>query len=98
MDLRKITAEDLSTLNWIEIPPTELAKMVWTDTDEPTGWWRIEADLSCSACGAYQAVDSDPTNDKQVAIKLAVGLFNTGGWRVDEHGGALCGECAAGIG
>ena len=96
MDLREITAEDLSTLNWIEILPSELAKMVWADTDERTGWWRIEADLSCSACGAYQAVDSDPTNDKKVATGLAVGLFHDAGWRVDEQGGALCGECAAG--
>ncbi len=94
MELRNVTAEDLSTLGWIDIPSSELTKMVWAGTDEKAGWWRIEADLSCSGCGAYQAVDSDPTNDKQAATRLAVGLFHDAGWRVDEAGRALCGGCA----
>ena len=94
MALRKITAEDLTTLRWIDIPPFELERIAWTDTNTETGWWRIVAEISCSSCGAYQAADSDPTNDKQVATTLTLALFNDVGWRVDESNGTVCGDCA----
>ena len=94
MTLRKIAAEDLTTLRWIDIPPSELERVGWKDTPTQTGWWRIVADITCSSCGAYQAADSDPTNDKQVATTLALALFNNVGWRVDEANRAVCGECA----
>ena len=94
MTLRKIAAEDLTTLRWIDIPPSELERVGWKDTTTQTGWWRIVADSTCSSCGAYQAADSDPTNDKQVATTLTVELFNNVGWRVDERNRAVCGECA----
>ena len=94
MTLRKITAGDLTTLRWIDIPPSELERVGWKDTTTQTGWWRIVADISCSSCGAYQAADSDPTNDKQVATTLTLELFNNVGWRVDERNRSVCGECA----
>ncbi len=94
MALRKITAEDLTTLRWIDIPPFELERVGWTDTKTKTGWWRIVAEISCSSCGAYQAADSDPTNDKGVATTLALALFNDAGWRVDERNRAVCQDCA----
>ena len=94
MTLRKIAAEDLTTLRWIDIPPSELERVGWKDTTTQTGWWRIVADITCSSCGAYQAADSDPTNDKQVATTLTLELFNNVGWRVDERNRAVCGECA----
>ena len=93
MALRKITAKDLTTLRWIDIPVSELERVAWADRGTETGWWRIVAEISCSACGAFQAVDSDPTNDKQVATALAVGLFNDVGWRVDERHRAVCKDC-----
>ncbi len=96
MALRKITAEDLTTLRWIDIPPLELERVGWTDPNRETGWWRIVAEISCSSCGAYQAADSDPTNHKQVATTLALALFNDVGWRVDERNRAVCGDCAHG--
>ena len=93
---RIITAEDLTTLSWIEIPPLELGRVGWTDTDTGTGmgWWRIIAEISCSTCGASQAADSDPTNNKEVATTLALALFNDAGWRVDTRSRVVCGECA----
>ena len=94
MALRKITAKNLTTLRWIDIPPFELERVAWTDTNKETGWWRIVADISCSSCGAYQAADSDPTNDKQVATTLVLALFNGAGWRVDDRSRAVCGDCA----
>ena len=94
MALRKITVEDLTTLRWIDIPPSELHRVDWTDTDTETGWWRIVAEISCSVCGAYQAADSDPTNDKQVATTLTLALLYAEGWRVDERNGTVCGDCA----
>ena len=94
MALREITAEDLTTLRWIDIPAAELKRVDWTESNTKTGWWRIVAEMSCSSCGAYQAADSDPTNDKQVATTLALALFNNVGWRVDEANRAVCGECA----
>ena len=98
MALRKITAEDLTTLSWIDIPPFELERVGWADTDRQTGWWRIIAEIICSSCGAFQAVDSDPTNDKQVATTLALGLLDGVGWRVDERNRAVCGDCAHRLG
>ena len=94
MALRIITAEDLTTLSWIDIPPFELERVGWADTKTETGWWRIVAEVSCSSCGAYQAADSDPTNDKGVATTLALALFNDAGWRADERNRAVCGDCA----
>ncbi len=94
MALRKITAENLTTLRFIDLPPSELERVAWTDTNKETGWWRIVADITCSSCGAYQAADSDPTNDKQVATTLTLALFNNVGWRVDERNQAMCGDCA----
>ncbi len=94
MAVRKITAEDLTTLRWIDISPFELERVGWADTSTETGWWRIVAEISCSSCGAYQAADSDPTNDKEVATTLALALFNNAGWRVDTRSRVVCGECA----
>ena len=95
MALRRITAEDLTTLRWIDILPFELERVDWTETATAggTGWWRIVAEITCSACGAVQAVDSDPTNDKQVATALALTLFDGAGWRADEHNRAVCPDC-----
>ena len=94
MALRKIMAEDLTTLRWIDIPPFELGRVGWTDANTEKGWWRIVAEISCGSCGAYQAADSDPTNDKQVATTLTLGLFNNVGWRIDERNRVVCGDCA----
>ena len=95
MALRRIIAEDLTTLRWIDIPALELERVAWTETMTPggTGWWRIVAEITCSACGAFQAADSDPTNDKQVATALAVTLFNGAGWCADKHNRAVCPDC-----
>ncbi len=94
MALRTITAEDLTTLRWIDIPPFDLERVDWTDTGTETGWWRIIAEISCGTCGAYQAADSDPTNNKEVATTLALALFNDAGWRVDTCSRVVCGDCA----
>ena len=94
MTLRKITAEDLTTLRWIDIPLSQLDRIAWTVTSTETGWWRIVAEISCRSCSAYQAADSDPTNDKQVATSLALALFHDVGWRVDDRNRAVCGDCA----
>ena len=79
MALRDIRASDLQNLDWR------------TDGDEG---WRIEADLTCTSCGAYQAADSDPTTKRETAAALTVRLFNSVGWRADEQGWLLCPDCA----
>ncbi len=93
MALRRITAEDLTTLSWIDIPPLELERLGCTDSHMEAGWWRIVAEISCSSCGAYQAADSDPINDKEVATTLCLALFNNAGWRVDTRSRVVCGDC-----
>ncbi len=93
MALRKITAEDLTTLSWIDIPRSEMERVAFTDTNPEMEWWRIVAEISCSSCGAYQAADSDPTNDKEVATTLTLALFNNAGWRVDTRSRVVCGDC-----
>ena len=94
MTLRKITSEDLTTLRWIEITDLDLERIAWTESDTATGWWKIVAEIACSSCDAYQAADSDPTNDQQVATTLALALFNDVGWRVDARNRPVCGNCA----
>ncbi|MCH9035301.1 MAG: hypothetical protein IID42_12505 [Planctomycetes bacterium] len=91
MNLRDIIADDLAKLEFIELPAVELERIDWSE--KGTGWWRIVAEIVCSSCGAFQAIDSDPTNDKNVAATLAVKLFNEAGWRVDKDAGTLCGDC-----
>ncbi len=93
MSRLKITADHLTKLDWIKIPPLELDRVDWTDSTTETDWWRIIAEISCSSCGAFQAADSDPTNDKPLTITLTLGLFNKVGWHVDEHGRTLCSDC-----
>jgi hypothetical protein len=92
MSARSITADDLSKLEWIELTAEGLARVDWTG--EGTGWWRIVAEIDCQSCGAHQAVDSDPVNDKSIATTLTIKLFNQAGWRVDERAGVICGACA----
>ncbi len=94
MTLRKITADDLTTLRWIDIPLSELDRVAWTGTSTDRVWWRIVADVSCTSCGVYQAADSDPTNNKEVATTLALALFNDAGWRVDKLSRVVCGDGA----
>lgn len=94
MALRKITAENLTTLRWIDMPVGDLERIAWSESETGTGWWRIVAEIACSSCGAFQAADSDPTNDKQVATTLALALFNDVGWCVDERNRPVCGDCA----
>ncbi len=91
MGLRDITADDLTTLEWIDLPAGELQRVDFDGTGG--GWWRIVAEIDCRSCGAHQGVDSDPVNDKSVATTLTVKLFSQAGWRVDEHAGVQCGEC-----
>jgi hypothetical protein len=76
--LRTVSSDDLQNVSWDEIGQ---------------GWWRIAADLTCSKCGAYQAVDSDPTNDKGEALTLCARLYDSVGWRIDDRDRALCCEC-----
>ena len=93
MGLTKIMAKDLTTLSWIDIPAAELERVGWAAPR--AGWWRIVAEMVCSSCGACQAADSDPTNDKEAATTLALRLFNDAGWRVAEQtGAAVCADCA----
>ena len=94
MALRRIKSEDLTTLSWIDIPRSEMERVAFTDTNTEMEWWRIVAELSCSSCGAFQAADSDPTNDKEVAITLTLRLFNDAGWRVDGRYRVVCENCA----
>ncbi len=75
----EITVDDFVTLDW---------------SDAGDEGWRIVADLTCSACGAYQAADSDPIKVKERATQLAVRLFNSVGWRADERNQVLCPSCA----
>lgn len=75
------------------IAPEDFAGVDWTDVGEEG--YRINADLTCSRCGAYQAVDSDPSFNKTRPIALAVRLFNAVGWRADSEGGPVCPDCAA---
>jgi hypothetical protein len=98
MTIRMIAAGDLTTLRWIDIPMSQLERVDWADTTVETGWWRIVAEISCTSCGAYQAADSDPTNDKQIATTLALALFTDVGWRVDELNQTVCGDCASNYG
>ncbi len=91
MNLRDMTKEDLAKLEFIELPAAELERIDWSENG--MGWWRIVAEIVCISCGAYQAIDSDPTNDKNVATTLAVKLFNEAGWRGDADAGVLCGDC-----
>jgi hypothetical protein len=79
VSLREITREHFTTLSWEDYLP---------------GWFRIVADLTCTRCGAYQAADSDPVQDKDESVRLCVRLFNHVGWRSDEHGQVLCPQCA----
>ena len=95
MTTRNITADDLTKLEWIEIPQAELHRVDFQEGDLQERWWRIVAEMVCSSCGAFQAVDSDPTNDRKAATRLTVGLFHDAGWRVDENGGVHCAECAS---
>jgi len=76
--LRSISGGDLQNLSWERVGP---------------GWWRIAADLTCSVCGAYQAVDSDPTNDKAEALTLCARLYDSVGWRVNDMNRVLCCNC-----
>ena len=76
--MRNISGTDLQNLNWEMVSP---------------GWWRIAADLTCSRCGAYQAVDSDPTNDKAEALTLCARLYESVGWWVDDLNRVLCSDC-----
>lgn len=76
---QKITREHFTTLGWEDYLP---------------GWFRIVADVTCGRCGAYQAADSDPVQDKEESINLCVRLFNHVGWRVSETGEVLCPECS----
>ena len=91
MNIRDITKDDLAKLEFIELPAAELERIDWSENG--TGWWRIVAEVVCNSCGAYQAIDSDPTNDRAVATTLAVKLFKEAGWRVDKDAGVLCGVC-----
>ena len=77
---------------WQPITQHELQELSWIETE--AGWWRIVADLTCGVCGAYQAADCDPTNDKQKTLQLCVRLFNSVGWRVDGTGKVHCLDCA----
>jgi len=79
MDLREIVADDFHQFEW---------------DDLGYGAWRIVADLTCRACGAYQAADSDPTPDKGNATRLCVRLFNSIGWRANERQQIVCPDCA----
>jgi len=42
---------------------------------------------------AFQAADSDPTNDKAEAMTLCAQLFDSVGWKVDEHDRVICSDC-----
>ncbi len=93
MAIRNITEKELTTLDWIQIPRSELDRVDWTDSTKETGWWQIVAEMTCSSCGAFQAADSDPTNDRPMTIKLCLKLFNDVGWRVNDHDCPVCADC-----
>ena len=75
------------------IAPGDLGELGWTDAGEDG--YRINAELTCSRCGAYQAADSDPSFNKTRPVALVVRLFNAVGWRVDAAVGPVCPACAA---
>lgn len=77
-----------------EITPEDLANLEFVATVD--GARRIAADLTCTRCGAYQAVDSDPSLDPSTMPQLAARLLNQVGWRADVQGRALCPDCAGG--
>ena len=78
-DLRGISVDDIQNLTWDQVAQ---------------GWWRINAELTCQRCGAYQAADSDPINDKAQAMMLCARLFDSVGWRISREGQVLCDECS----
>jgi hypothetical protein len=80
MVLRNIQKDDLQNLCWRKVGAEG---------------WRIEAELTCEACGAYQAADSDPTTKKESATMLAARLFSSVGWRADDGDRRLCPDCVA---
>ena len=71
----------------------DLTKLSYLATNE--GGWRVDAELECARCGAFQAADSDPATKRDRLAELSVRLFNAGGWRVGDDGGPLCPDCAA---
>jgi hypothetical protein len=73
------------------VATTDFQNLAWDDVD--AGWWRIVADMTCAVCGAYQAADSDPTNDKARTLELCARLFNSVGWRISDAHCILCPEC-----
>ena len=75
-----------------EITPDDLANLKFVTTDD--GARRIVADLTCTRCGAFQAVDSDPSPDPSTMPRLAARLMNQAGWRANDDGNALCPNCA----
>lgn len=75
--LRELTAADLGDIGWVECAPGE---------------FRIQADLTCADCGAYQAADCDPTRRKDAAVRMTVQLLSAVGWRVRE-GSVVCPDC-----
>ena len=79
--MRRISSDDLQNIGW---------------DDVGAGWYRIMADLTCSKCGAYQAADSDPTNDKAEALSLCARLYDSVGWRVNNSDQVVCTDCHAG--
>jgi hypothetical protein len=76
--LRNISSDDLQNLGWDLVT---------------SGWWRIAADLTCAKCGAYQALDSDPTNDKAEALALSAQLYESAGWKVNAEDQVICSDC-----
>ena len=76
--MRKISSDDLQNLGWDQVG---------------AGWWRIMAELTCAKCGAYQALDSDPTNDKAEALTLSARLYDSVGWKVDDEDRVICASC-----
>jgi len=76
--LRRISVDDIQNLNWDTVGH---------------GWWRIAADLTCDRCGAFQAADSDPTNNKAEAMALCARLFDSVGWKVDDQDRVICSNC-----
>lgn len=95
MTLQPVTSDHLATLRFKELTPSDLRRMAFggAESSTTTSWWQIEADIICHECGAYQGVDSDPTNDQTVAVELALRLFNGTGWRVDRSNKPICADC-----
>lgn len=76
--MRKISSDDLQNLGWDQVG---------------NGWWRIMADLTCANCGAYQALDSDPVNDRAEALTLSARLYDAVGWKIDDENRIICENC-----